>query len=318
MSAIILTTLLGILSCFGLVETRSYSSCRCRPSDSCWPKDADWDRLNQTVHGNLLALKPIASVCHDPNYNLLKCQTVHASSNDSIYRSNQPGALQWENWEAWATQNQSCYVETMEQVPCQQGRISLYSVQATTAADIQAAVGFAKDHNLRLAIRNSGHDFAGRSSSPDSLQISVHRMQNLSYTKDFKPAGSSKSEGMAVTVGAGVPLNQMYEWLKKEQVMIVGGFAHTVAMAGGYIAGGGHSMLGYLRGMAADNALEFMIVTPDVSVLRPIILHGTGETNGDCRDITLLRMRIRIKTSSGHYVAAVAGRGERELLGCRY
>jgi hypothetical protein len=37
-----------------------------------------------------------------------------------------------------------------------------YKVIATTAHEVQEAVKFAADHNIRLSVLNSGHDFLGR------------------------------------------------------------------------------------------------------------------------------------------------------------
>jgi FAD/FMN-containing dehydrogenase len=175
-------------------------------------------------------------------------------------------AVEWENWEAWTDKHETCYVESKRSVPCGQGRVSLYSVTAQSTADIQAAVRFAKEHNLRIAIRNTGHDFAGRSSAPESLQINTHQMTSKKYVKNFFPAGSKskKGEGQAVTLGAGVQLYDMYSWLHKHDIMVVGGSSHNVGVSGGYIQGGGHSILGAYKGMASDNALEFTIVTADV------------------------------------------------------
>ena len=178
------------------------------------------------------------------------------------------GALQWQNFEAWPEQGETCYVESAKKIPCNLGRISPYSVQAESVADVQAAVKFARFHNLKVAIRNTGHDFGGRSSAPHSLQISTHRLQGLNYEHNFVPEGAKsrrKGEGRAVTISAGVQLYQLYSWLNERDIMVVCGTATTVGVAGGYMAGGGHSLLGPLKGMASDNALEFTVVTADVS-----------------------------------------------------
>jgi hypothetical protein len=38
-----------------------------------------------------------------------------------------------------------------------------YRIEPTTAAEVRSAVLFAKKHNIRVSILNSGHDFLGRS-----------------------------------------------------------------------------------------------------------------------------------------------------------
>jgi FAD/FMN-containing dehydrogenase len=181
---------------------------------------------------------------------------------------NKSGALQWENWEAWPEQNQQCYVESPQSVPCGQGRVSLYSAEAETAEHIQAAVNFAVQYNVKIAIKNSGHDFLGRSSAPYSLQISTYKMKNITVVNNFVPSvpsGITAPSGVrAVTLAAGVQEHDLYTYLATQGVMVVGGSANTVGIAGGFIQGGGHSIMGWIAGMASDNALEFTVVTANV------------------------------------------------------
>jgi hypothetical protein len=137
---------------------------------------------------------------------------------------------------------------------------------AECASHIQQAVRFAKRHNLRLVIKNSGHDFFGRSTAPESLQILTNRMKDIQLSDNFKPAGAPKhkSEGSAVTIGAGVSLQELYPAAGKQGKTVVAGVSHTVGAAGGYIQGGGHSFLGYWKGMSTDNVLEYTVVTANV------------------------------------------------------
>jgi FAD/FMN-containing dehydrogenase len=44
-------------------------------------------------------------------------------------------------------------------------------VTAESAADVAAAVDFAREHNLRLVVRGGGHSYLGTSNSRDSLLI---------------------------------------------------------------------------------------------------------------------------------------------------
>ena len=58
-----------------------------------------------------------------------------------------------------------------------------------------------------------------------------------------------------MTVGSGVGLQTLYHAAKEQGKIYVGGTAATVAPAGGFIQGAGHSALGPLLGLAADNTL---------------------------------------------------------------
>ncbi|KAL3450831.1 hypothetical protein BJX65DRAFT_322349 [Aspergillus insuetus] len=239
-------------------------ACYCQPGQACWPTEASWRALNSTIGGNLVDVKPLAYVCHDPDYDEAQCALIRSETHSSSFRSSQPGALQYQNWEAWPAKQEQCYVEAPRSVPCSQGRISLYSAVVRTAQHVQASVKFAAKYNIKLAIRNSGHDFLGRSAAPSSLQIFTHHMKDMAVNNDFTAAGfTGRSTGpktTSVTVGAGVQLHDLYAYLGNHGLMVVGGSSNTVGLAGGYIQGGGHSILGWLHGMASDNALEFQVV----------------------------------------------------------
>ncbi|PGH15592.1 hypothetical protein AJ79_02374 [Helicocarpus griseus UAMH5409] len=261
-----LLQLASIFLITGLSAALSYGnrpSCRCKPNDPCWPSSDQWKALNESIQGNLVSVRPVGDVCHDPTYNAEACQKVKDIAQNSFWRAEQPGAVQFLNWETLPASNESCYIDGPQSVTCDQGRISLYSALVESPLQIQEAVRFARKHNLRLAVKASGHDFLGRSSAPHSLQVSTYRMKDITFTDDFVPKGSKKGgEGSAVTIGAGVVLSDLYKASSENDVVAVGGASHTVVASGGYIQGGGHSPLGTWKGMASDNALEFQVITP--------------------------------------------------------
>ncbi|KAJ6447128.1 GTP-binding protein SAS1 [Purpureocillium lavendulum] len=234
------------------------------PLAPCWPSRDRWNALNSSIDGNLVAVRPLAYVCKDPTFDPASCDVALAKANNSVWRASSPGAVQWTNWEAWPERNQTCYFDTPRSIPCGQGRISLFSAIVEKAEHIQAAVRFAAEHKLRLAIKSSGHCFLGRSTAPDSLQISTNRLKGIQFVDEFRPDGapdSASSDGTAVTIGSGVSLQELYSAVAKKGLAVVAGLSHTVGAAGGYIQGGGHSPLSNWKGMASDNALQFTVVT---------------------------------------------------------
>jgi hypothetical protein len=68
--------------------------------------------------------------------------------------------------------------------------------------------------------------------------------------------------GTAVTVGSGVTLTQLYAATGAKGKIMVGGTAATVVAAGGYVQGAGHSALGPMLGLAADNCLGELLTFP--------------------------------------------------------
>lgn len=92
-------------------------------------------------------------------------------------------------------------------------------------------------------------------------------MKSMVFSDGFFPDGcNSGGEGESVvTIGAGIQLKELYAAALVQRKTLVAGFCNTVGAAGGYILGGGHSPLGSWKGMATDNALQFTVVTADVS-----------------------------------------------------
>lgn len=120
----------------------------------------------------------------------------------------------------------------------------------------------ARKHNVRLNVKSTGHDYMGRANAPGTLSIWMHNFNAISHhANSYKLAGSGRLfNGSAVTVGSGAMMWDIYQATAKFNQTVVGGGAKTVS-AGGYISGGGHSILSPRYGLAADNVLEMQVVT---------------------------------------------------------
>jgi len=82
---------------------------------------------------------------------------VLAGWNNGVWRSDQPGAADHTNWETFPDGTiQACYLDTSLGVARQQGNVPVIGVDAITPGDIQEAVNFVREHNLRLVIKNTG------------------------------------------------------------------------------------------------------------------------------------------------------------------
>lgn len=153
--AISLLTLGWVVPTYGADTSR----CRCLSDDaSCWPSQDDFDTLAQQVSQPLIHPFPPAQPCY-LNANSSECTAAVANWTDGNWRADQPGAMQSPNFESFIFSNgtiDACYLNTTLGVPCDQGSVSVIGVEAHTVSDIQAAVKFAADHNLRLAVKNTG------------------------------------------------------------------------------------------------------------------------------------------------------------------
>jgi hypothetical protein len=266
-------TLGSISSVLGTNDTLG-SRCRCLYADpSCWPSDADFASLASQLSQSLIYPVPPESACYPPSNPSGNCTQVLLNTFNGTWRSDQPGSMQAPNFETFIFTNDSisaCYLNTTLGVPCEQGNVPPIGVDARTPGDIQTAVVFAKKWNLQVVIKSTGHDFLGRSSGRGSFMIWTHNMKNITYNPTFIPEGGLSNETYnALTLGAGVQWQEAYEAAELHGRFLIGGIAPggSVGAAGGWILGGGHSVLSPQYGLGVDNVLEFTIVTSSGSHL---------------------------------------------------
>ncbi|PHH92495.1 hypothetical protein CDD83_7132 [Cordyceps sp. RAO-2017] len=231
----------------------SSSSCKCFPGDDCWPGPAEWARLNETVHGRLVATVPLGSPCHDPNYDEGACLALRRRwSYPSIHTASSSSVM------APLFSNLSCDPFQPRDSPCLLGNYVRYAVEARCAEDIIDTLRFADEHNVRFVIRNTGHDFQGRSTGAGALSVWTHRLKDM----ELLDWADKRYTGKALKVGAGVVTFEALEFAQKAGLVVITGQCFSVGLAGGYIQGGGHSALSSRYGLAADNALSYEVVTP--------------------------------------------------------
>ncbi|KAJ2935487.1 hypothetical protein H1R20_g1607, partial [Candolleomyces eurysporus] len=207
----------------------------------------------------------------DVNCSGAECADVQANTANGTWRANIPGALQNLFFEDYIFPNNTisaCYLNTTLGIPCEQGSIPPIGVDARSPEDIQAAVRFAKEHNLKVVVQNTGHDYLGRSTGRNGFMIWTHLMKNIEFHDAFAPEGGDGSEQFeAVTLGAGVQWIEAYAAVGARNRFIVGGISQdgSVGAAGGWVLGGGHSAFSGKFGLGVDNVLQFTLVKADGS-----------------------------------------------------
>jgi FAD/FMN-containing dehydrogenase len=204
----------------------------------------DCSALEERFGSRLLDVgAPLAACLAGPGEQ--ECAAALASLRNPYAVEDNPGAFHTTGWHG-------AYVSAHSQ----------RAVAAESAADIAAAVDFARDHGVELVIKGTGHDFLGRSSAPDALMIWTNGMREVTVHDDFIPAGSPAGEAgvPAITVGAGTRWLEAYQALKPHGRYVQGGECVTVGAAGGFTQGGGFGSLSRRYGTAAGNMLEAEVV----------------------------------------------------------
>ena len=220
---------------------------RMRPSDPAWPSKDEWRKLHDAVGGNLIPVEsPINACLASPQGDA--CKELFDNLKNPYYIGDNPGVTQTLGWvDAWTSNP------------------SVYAVAARDAADIAAAVGFARDHNLRLVVKGGGHSYQGTSNAPDSLLIWTRHMHDVAIKNDFVPLGCQGTHApqKAVTLGSGAFWFQAYDAITtKAGAYVQGGGCTTVGVAG-LIQSGGFGSFSKHYGTAASGLLEAEVVTAD-------------------------------------------------------
>ncbi|KAI0439620.1 FAD-binding domain-containing protein [Xylaria telfairii] len=235
-----------------------HGACKAFPGTTAWPSQQTWAKFNQSTGGKLIKPAPPGAVCHpgEPTFDADKCAIVTAAWGTYDFHQRDPVSNMWQQFN-----NDTCLVDP--NTPCSDAGYPAYVVNATTAMDVKLSFDFARKHHIRVVVKSSGHDYQGRSQAPGALSIWVHHMQSHKIHNDsFKPKGCNFTiDTPAVTVGGGSQLGAIYEELDKINRTVVGGTSKSVSV-GGYLTGGGHSILAPRYGLGADNVLELEVVTP--------------------------------------------------------
>ncbi len=224
----------------------------CTPTQACWPAAADWQKLGQRLAGRLIVPQSPWLPCQNKGEKEA-CEASLSNLKNPFFFEDQPGGTESSGWlDAWTA------------VP------SAYAVEAENTADVEAAVKFARDHNLRLVIKGTGHDYLGRSTAPDSLLVWTHKMRRVTMNDSFVGQGCPNTAAgvPAVTMEAGTRWIEAYQEVTVRHGRYVqGGGCTTVGAVGGFIQGGGFGSWSKKFGTAAAGMLEAEVVTADGKVL---------------------------------------------------
>jgi hypothetical protein len=107
---------------------------------------------------------------------------------------------------------------------CTLGGYASYSIDVRSVAHVQLGVNFARNLNLRLTIKNTGHDYIGKSSGAGALSLWTHNLKDIKFIKNYKSAGYS---GPAFKAGAGVQGFEILEAARDNDVTVLAGICEV-------------------------------------------------------------------------------------------
>ncbi|OAR25112.1 FAD-binding protein [Streptomyces sp. ERV7] len=157
--------------------------------------------------------------------------------------------------------------------------------QCESDADVVTSVRFARDLDLKIAVRGGGHSVSGQALNEGGLVIDLRRMHEVTV----HPAAH------AVRVQGGAVMSHLDRATEPHGLATTGGRVSTTGV-GGFVLGGGSGWLDRRFGLAVDNLLGVELVTADGSVVtasaeeNPELfwaLHGGGGNFGVATSLTL-------------------------------
>lgn len=232
---------------------------------------APWHVLNDTVSGRLFKGTPLGHPCMVDSSSF-DCQTLQKNYTDEVFRASIPGGFINTQWETCQATGEQCLLDERDPTDlspikpprsCSLGSVSPYFIDVRSPADVTASLDFSRKYNIPLVIKNTGHDYKGRSSAPNSLALWTHNLKDISYDANFIPNMCEGDGQTVVTVGAGIQWHELYNFANERNLTIVGGTDRSVGASGGWVQGGGHSLLSNTMGLGVDRVLQFRVVTPD-------------------------------------------------------
>ncbi|KAJ3505423.1 hypothetical protein NLJ89_g7428 [Agrocybe chaxingu] len=194
----------------------------------------DWDALREQVGGRLFQSTPFAEACFSEPFDSPKCIAARKDYRDEEARTDHPAGYTQTQWETCQATSQQCLLDyrlpdkqdpTTRHKQCFQGSVPSHFIRVQQPSDISAAFKFSKQSQVPLVIKNTGHDYMGRSSAPGSLALWMHNLKDMSYNPAFVPDGCHGlvTPRTAITLGAGVQWGEAYAFAEQHNVTLVGG-----------------------------------------------------------------------------------------------
>jgi len=195
--------------------------CKEFPDTSSWPILSAWQALDKAFGGALIPTTPLAAPCFKSwsVYNTERCATIRDSFSKPYTHENDPTSTMWPLY-----QGRTCLPTADPNATCTLGGSPSFAVNVSTVEHVQLAVNFARNANLRLVIKNTGHCYLGKSNGAGALSVWTHNLKEIKFIPQYKDDNYS---GAAMKLGAGVTVRELYDTADHHNVTAVAGICQV-------------------------------------------------------------------------------------------
>jgi hypothetical protein len=126
------------------------TKCKLWPGDADWPSDTRWNAFNSSLGGALIKGIPPASYCYPGDgFDGAKCAAARAGFSSIVFFMEDPVSPSGQ----WQTGNSCPLPISNANYTCTSDGTPSYVVNATNVKQVQLAVNFARNNNIRLVIK---------------------------------------------------------------------------------------------------------------------------------------------------------------------
>lgn len=141
-----------------------------------------------------------------------------------------------------------------------------FILEAKTPSDIQEGLKFAKEHNIQVTVKTTGHSYHGASTAKNSLLIWMQNYPKDGTITDNYETCDGTVHHAAISINGGETWDDVIEAVGPNYHVVTGG-GRTVSAAGGWLQGSGLSFSSRQYGLGVDQALQFQVVLADGSIV---------------------------------------------------
>jgi len=160
--------------------------------------------------------------------------------------------------------------------------------KCSNGSDIQKAISFVREHQIRLSVRGGGHHVAGSAVQDQALMVDLSEMKDIDLNLENKTA----------KVQPGVTWGELDAKTQMHGLAVPGGVVSTTGIAGLTLGGG----IGWLRGkygLSCDNLLSVEMITSQSELLQvseqlnPDLFWALRGGGGNCGIVSSFEYRLR-------------------------